>query len=393
MTTYEHDLLTARFAALTPRPLHGDWGDVLDRAGAVRPRRRRLARSLWRGGRRRKLVVALAVAVLVAAVAAAAYATVRVLFLDRGFVGFPPVEATPSAPESGELVLSFIGRSTTLELRMTSVFVYADGRVIWVREGGAPAGANKSTSGFLEQRLTPEGVELLRSKVLSTGLFRHDVDLITGSAEYLQPGQVELFRGTIQARNGERLVRVRWMNRAHLRDVLSDFPGTYSGTTATPEQERALERLDPLLVDPAASLPASAWQDRRVRAYVAAKYATCWAHRPELGPDKPAQAIPPSRVLTLLPEAVADVLRRGGSVRWGDNPPTDCSVVPTKEARAIARALDDAGLEEGVVGNGIDAGLGGLTYRLKAPEGRPGHVYVFFEPALPHGEWICTACG
>ena len=387
MNTYEHDLLTARFAALATRPLPGDWDDVLDRAGVAHPPRPRLARSLLRGGRRRKLVVALAVAVLVAAVAAAAYATARVLFLDRGFVGFPPVEATPSAPESGELVLSFNGFSTTLGLRMTSVFVYADGRVVWEREGGAPAGANKSTSGFLEQRLTAEGVELLRSKVISTGLFSHDVDLVTGRAEYRRPGQVVLFSGTIQARNGERLVRVRWMNRAHLRDVLSDFPGTYTGATATPEQERALERLDPLLVDPVASLPASAWQDRRVRAYVAAKYATCWAHRPELGPDQPTQAIPPSRVLTLLPETVEDAVRRGGPVRWGDNPPTDCSVVPTKEARAIAQALEDAGLEKGVVGNGIDVGLGGLTYRLKAPDGRPGYVYVFFKPTLPHGEW------
>ena len=91
MSTYEHDLLTARFAALAPSALQAD--DVLDRAGAVRPRRRRLARSLWRGGRRRRLVVALAVSVLAAAVAATACATVRVLFLDRGFVGFPPVEA------------------------------------------------------------------------------------------------------------------------------------------------------------------------------------------------------------------------------------------------------------------------------------------------------------
>ena len=221
--------------------------------------------------------------------------------------------------------------STTLELRMTSVFVYADGRVIWVRQGGAPAGANKSTSGFLEQRLTPEGVELLRSKVFDEGLFRHDVDLITGSAERRRPGQVLLFRGTIQARTGERLVRVRWMNRVHLV-VLSDFPGTYTGTTP-PGQERALEQLDPLLVDPAASLPASAWQDRRVRAYVAAKYATCWVHRPGLGRINQRKQSH-RRVLTLLPETVADVLRRGGPVRWGDNPPTDCSVVPRKLERS-----------------------------------------------------------
>ena len=100
MSTYEHDLLTARFAALAPRALPGDWDDVLERSGPFRPRRRRPARSLWRGGRRRKLVVALAVAVLVPAVAAAAYGTVRVLILDRGFIGLPPVGS--DAQRAGE---------------------------------------------------------------------------------------------------------------------------------------------------------------------------------------------------------------------------------------------------------------------------------------------------
>ena len=36
-----------------------------------------------------------------------------------------------------------------------------------------PEAANSWSSGFLEQRLTPEGVELLRSEIVSTGLFEH----------------------------------------------------------------------------------------------------------------------------------------------------------------------------------------------------------------------------
>jgi hypothetical protein len=392
MSTYEDTLLAARFDALAPEPLFpGDWDDVLDRAGAVRPSRRGFASSLWRGGRRRKLVVALAVAVLVAVAATAALGVVRLFILDKGFVGLPPVGATTSSPESGKLVLSFSGRSMTLGLRMTSVFVYADGRVIWVREGGATEGANKFTSGFLEQRLTPDGVELLRSEVISTGLFGHDRALITGSAVRLGPSEIELFRGKVQARNQGRLILVRWMNRAHLREVLSDFPGTYAGTTATPEQEGALERLDPLLTDSAASLPASAWEDRTVRAYVASRYAICWGHNPEQGPDRPTQAIPASRVLTLLPPAVEDLLRRRG---FAPGHAQGCSVVPTKDARAVAEALDAAGLEKRSGGEGPGSyNEFGLTYRFKAPEHRPGHVYISFEPTLPHGEWICTACG
>jgi len=374
MSTYEEGLLAARFSALAPAPFPADWDDVLGRAGAARNGQRRLERSRARPARRRRLLVALVAVALVAALTAAAWAIVREFVLDRGFVGLPPVGARPSTPESGKLIAMFGGKSTTLGLRGNAVFVYADGRVIGQREGRV---------GFLEQRLTAEGVELLQDKVISTGLFDHDRALVTKHG----------FSGSIEARNGERLVRVSWIQRAVLRDRLRDFPGSYVGTAATAEQERAIERLDALFARPAASLPASAWQERTARAYVPSSYATCWGHNPEGSPDVPTPSIPPSRVLSLLPDTVEDVLRRQGPVRWADNPPTACAVVPTEEARAIAQVLHDEGFEKGVVGNGIDAGRWGLTYRVKAPKGRPGHVYVSFEPTLPHGEWVCTPCG
>ena len=78
--------------------------------------------------------------------------------------------------------------------------MYADGRLIWLREhSDLPEAANRWSSGFLEQRLTPEGVELLRSEIVSTGLFGHD-----------QPplGSTPAHR-VIQVRIGDRLVRVR----------------------------------------------------------------------------------------------------------------------------------------------------------------------------------------
>ena len=55
----------------------------------------------------------------------------------------PPEGASPSAPERGRLVAG-----------KEDIYVYADGRMIWGREG-LPV--------WLEQRLTPEGVELVRS--------------------------------------------------------------------------------------------------------------------------------------------------------------------------------------------------------------------------------------
>jgi hypothetical protein len=178
MTTYEDNLLAVRFAALAPEPLPEDWDDVLDRAGAFLPHRPRVAGSLWRGGRRRVLVVVLAAAVLVAAVGTTAYGTVRVLFLDKGFIGLPPVGATPSAPESGELVVQWFAFAPPLSPQqdgkdmadMVRAWVYADGRIIWDRRPhdpgrgtGIPEGASELNSGYLEQRLAPEGVELVRA--------------------------------------------------------------------------------------------------------------------------------------------------------------------------------------------------------------------------------------
>ena len=103
MSTYEDSLLIARFAALEPEPLPGDWSDVLGRAGAAPksgPRR-------WPAlvGRRRRRLVVVAAAALVLVVGTASAFGVRALINRTGIVGLAPVEATPSTPRSGELVL------------------------------------------------------------------------------------------------------------------------------------------------------------------------------------------------------------------------------------------------------------------------------------------------
>jgi hypothetical protein len=77
-----------------------------------------------------------------------------------GFGGLPPEGATQSEPQHGELVMTDSG-----SLPWYRVNLYADGRLIWAR-GTAPAGA---VSEWIEQRLTPEGVELLRSGAVPLG--------------------------------------------------------------------------------------------------------------------------------------------------------------------------------------------------------------------------------
>ena len=155
-----------------------DWADVLSRA------------RVREGTRRRRLLV-LALAALVVFGTASAFATVREFFLDRGFIGLPPIGATPSAPESGELVVY-------LDKHHYRAWVYADGRMIWQRDTlgplgrKVPGGANEVTSGYLEQRLTPEGVELVRSAVV--GLVDRSRSLLETVPDDPRPGR---FRGRL----------------------------------------------------------------------------------------------------------------------------------------------------------------------------------------------------
>jgi hypothetical protein len=89
-----------------------------------------------------------------------------------GFKGLPPRGATPSKPVRGELVLSDSGIHPWF-----AVNVYADGRLIWARDAAevgdfAPTPMPEGgpvASEWIEQRLTPKGVELLRSGAVPLG--------------------------------------------------------------------------------------------------------------------------------------------------------------------------------------------------------------------------------
>jgi hypothetical protein len=75
-----------------------------------------------------------------------------------GFDGLPPESATPSEPFRGELVVEGLSCGTCRRPYITNL--YADGRLIWAK--GVPfSGGCCRFSAWIEQRLTPEGVELL----------------------------------------------------------------------------------------------------------------------------------------------------------------------------------------------------------------------------------------
>lgn len=272
--------------------------------------------------------------------------------------GLPPEGATPSTPERGELILRLEG-STKGQWNM--IWVYADGRLIWHRSGYRPEDASEASTGLLEQRLTPEGVELLRSEIISTGLFERDLALASdGNPPYLE----------IQVRNGDRLVRATWAWRRNMG------PGR-PARAPTPEQASALERLHALLTDPA-SWPGTAWEEREIKEYVPSTYSICFRGIP--------QPIEPSRVLTMLPGSAQDLLRAGIRTQEEAMPSNEgCYGVSTEDARALSQILDDAGITR----YRSSMGEPWLRYSLEDP-GPGNQVWITVGPVLPHGEatWL-----
>jgi hypothetical protein len=354
-------------------------------------------------GRRRRLVLLAAAALLIVVGSASAFGSVRDFILDHGFTGLPPEGATPSAPESGDLVVHWQGFTATLPPQrrakdIVRAWVYADGRIIWDRRPhhpgpvrGIPEGANELTSGYLEQRLTPQGVELVRSEVAE--LFDRSRALLeTFPADDPSPwgardGRLALFvprdsafgSGSVEVPDGERLARLQW---GGIDEKVDDV----EGPIATPQQLSALRRVDALLTDPTSVLPSSAWAVRKVRAYVPSHYAVCI----DTSPPKDA-----SHLLSLLPARAADLLRdksrtrlvhdvqearEGGRVVVLGQSVRYCFKVETEEAREVADALSGLDPEPGWRGFA-------LAYRVAEAVNNLNPTWIWFEPYFPHGQF------
>jgi hypothetical protein len=238
--------------------------------------------------------------------------------------------------------------------------VYEDGRVIWEKlgdasQGGPPVGA---ATGLVEQRLTPAGVELVRAAVLAVVPFDEDTRLVSASA---------LYGGMVEVRSGDRLVGLSWGGFG---------PERRPETTATPEQIDALRALDARLEHLESWLPASAWADAEVRAYVPSRYSLCLETVRDADLD---------RVMASLPEPAVETLRAWDlSYRETEHPdalaPWDlwCSDVTSEQARELARVLDDAGVRSN------EGDVFGLTYTIPPSGAEALRVSIFFVADLPH---------
>jgi RNA polymerase sigma-70 factor, ECF subfamily len=264
----------------------------------------------------------------------------------KGAMELPPEGATPSTPASGELVVSMWSRGRTGWDGW--LYVYADGRLIWQRRGPLPA------TGWLEQRLTPEGVELVQAEILSTGLFDPAQSPLASDPDRPPPGSELGYAwpsyGDIQVRNGGRLV------------LVSGRPGQ----AWMPEFDRLQQRVAELQ----SWLPSSAWEDREIRAYVPSRYAIC--------PYRFPAPLGWSRIRPLLPPSAQELLGDARPWRWDDpSAGSTCFNVTTEEAHTIAGALDDAEIRHSVH-------AAPLAYQFDAPDAT-GTIGIDFWPFLPDG--------
>jgi hypothetical protein len=159
-----------------------------------------------------------------------------------GFIGLPPEGASPSTPEGGEIVVSirachtptgWLSALDTSFPALGELTVLADGRLIWLKYEDLPEGANSLSTGLLEQRLTPEGVELMRSEASAA--------LSSGENQHCGQGY---------------------------HDVYGVYAGDWADAGNLRDDDEHLARV----IDPWSWLPATAWEDPEIRAYVPSTY-------------------------------------------------------------------------------------------------------------------------
>ena len=317
--------------------------------------------------------------IIVAAAGAVMTVAIGGLVARVGFIGLPPEGATHSTSETGELVVRRYGGNTAGT--RSRVWVFADGRLIWQQDGYRAEGANDWSTGYLEQRLTPEGVENIRSEVLALRLSGEDLKVSVDDRRPCVAGAWMLVP------DRERLVRVVSGCAAEEHPDLQ---------AATEDQTTAILRLDELLRD-LQSWPASWWQDQTIRAYVPSGYGICLhpSDPNEIGPistvpgepgPQPSSAQPSEQLLSLLPAPAAEVLH--GSETVPDEAGQQCLAVTTDEARLLDQALTDQGAESDLI-----EGRHVLAYHLDDPGQDGTGVRIIFEPRLPDGSINCSTCG
>lgn len=288
-------------------------------------------------------------------------------------VAFPPPGVGPSTPPTGEIVLSFssedvrsIAASEPEEVERVVVDVYEDGRVIWSRcifeawtprprqrpnaDGCVPATIAGTphlvSTGWVQQRLTARGVDLLRTELLSTGLFARNFESVTTNSTDL----VEYLHAEV--RQEDRVLNVDAVYQG--LDINPPGPTVLAG----------LKHIQGILIDLDAWLPESAWAEREITAFVPSSY-SFWFKRASVGAllrDAPSVEVVGLGPRELPPPADALLTREG------------CEVVTLAEARAVVDGFADVGITSSAEMSSMDI----IAYLVIAID--PGAA-VYFEPS------------
>jgi hypothetical protein len=408
-----------------------DYTSVLERAGSnAPPSDLQLERVLHRRDRKRRNQRITAGVVGIAVFVAAIWIVTSVGSLDRSQTsvvpggdvtgpaetgrtalepvvpppGIPPHGATPSFPETGKLILSvslFSFNVPPAPEELTHMYVYADGRLIWSRDSDLLESTDAYNTGLVEERLTPEGAELMRSEVISSGLIDPDPDsgvMVDGEAD---PDTFP-FVGFIAVRDADRLFGREFASAGyetggpHNEGETTCNPGWGCAHIATAEEERRLQSLYARLTDPASWLPASAWADQEIRAYVPSRYQVCYGGTTEtIERDRLLHAIP-RPVQELLEARDAENERFNGYLSFGEwldgvRVTGYCSELTTEEARDVVRGLDDAGFEREQLLTYANGPHATFEYIFSVPD-PAGTAALWLDPYLPHWDAICIPC-
>jgi hypothetical protein len=223
---------------------------------------------------------------------------------------------------------------STLVAWSGKLVVFDDGRLIWMRYADLPEGANPKFTGYLEQRLGIEGVELLRSEVQASGLLRE-------GEQQCDPGEyhVTFFEGA-------------------------------GGSFTAPDSDLVAR-----LTDPASWLPAVAWQDREVRAFVPSRYSVLLAFDPRGDFVDFVAHLPPAASQVMLGT------HWGGAQLGNGNLEFNPGSFTTGEAHELVAALDDGNLEQDELTNKYI-----LEYELPY---RDSLATIEIAPLLPHELGCC----
>lgn len=273
----------------------------------------------------------------------------------------PPEGLPPSRPETGEVVASIwfshlnaaFGRE-----RLSQVYVYADGRLIWLTDDDVPGGV-------AEEHLTADEVEAVRARFLATGVFDTD-----GAADGEVWAACACF---LWVRDGNQL-----------RSTEVPDPG------AVRRYDDAVnDRVDQLVAEVMSLRPSlvsgSGTDQPAPQPYVPDRYRVCVVGAGEHAPTPVPDA--PSVLHRRLPRELARLL---AGVRTGVEPTSSafaCDRLTMDDTRTLVQGLvDEPGIE-------LPVGSEGLTFAVSPRGPVREEVFLLLTPILPHGEAPGTYLG